>query len=163
MVSSPGNARPNRGLLQTDGDADVPDREIAAKIIEARRRTSLRPAQGSQTRAVAQPKDANEKRAQLEQWLQDRPDRVKETALRWPPWLRYRMRPGAPYELPAAGCIVSIRSYTGDGECQVVVVQTPGKAPRAGSAARNGASKDAKELVKVKVDPQWLEPIADPQ
>lgn len=100
---------------------------------------------------------------EFEQWLRTRPKCIQDLAEKYPPG-EYVMIKDAPYGLTCEGAIVSIYSYTEDGNVGVIIEAknktTKGLYHERKLAEKYGKEDQLQELhnnaTRVTIDPKWI-------
>ncbi len=105
---------------------------------------------------------------EFNEWLDTRPQVIKDLVAKYPPFDKYIIRKGAPYAISREGTIVSIQCYFESGDVGVVVMARD-KTKEAIDheiyigKTHNRSDEDienfAKENVMCQIDPVWLKPL----
>lgn len=85
----------------------------------------------------------DEKAGLVRDWLETRPQVIRDLYAKYNPSQFYRVKKDAPYRFTGAGCIISIQSFFEDGSVRVRVLR----------------DQDGHVGVDAALDPQWLEPV----
>jgi hypothetical protein len=99
----------------------------------------------------------------FDEWLETRPESIKELAAKYPPG-EYIIKEGAPYGISAPGTKVILHSYFEDGNVRVAVLAENKTAAgleheRKLAEEYNKNVEDIhKQNVLVEIDPVWMEP-----